>query len=338
MTQRTQPLPRAALLAGVLLVVAMLLSLGVGAYPIAIGKLLSAQLSDTEWSVLVQLRAPRVMAACAGGAAFALAGAALQALFRNPLADPGLLGVPAAAGLGAATALIVAGIGAALWLGALIGAALAMALMLLVARRTDGGNVDLGAPGTTTTLLLLGIAINAACAAGLAMLTALASEGQLKTLSFWMLGSFASLEWPVVIAMVVCTIASALLLQSSANALAALALGERAARTVGVDLRPLRFRVATATAAVVAVVTAFCGGVGFVGLVAPHLARMVVGAAPRKVLPLAMLIGALLCVLADMLARTVAAPIELPVGAITAIIGVPLLVTMVVRGAARGRT
>lgn len=335
MTLQMQSFPRAALCAVVVLVVAMLLSLVVGAYPIALGKLLSAQLNDAEWSVLTQLRAPRVVAACAGGAAFALAGAALQALFRNPLADPGLLGVPAAAGLGAATALIVAGVGAALWLGALVGAALAMMLMLLVARRTDGGGV--GSLGTTTTLLLLGIAINAACAAGLAMLTALASEGQLKTLSFWMLGSFASLEWPVVVAMCLCTIVAALLLQSSANALAALALGERAARTVGVDLRPLRFRVATATAAVVAVVTAFCGGVGFIGLVAPHLARMAVGASPRKVLPLAMLIGALLCVLADMLARTLAAPIELPVGAITAIIGVPLLVTMVVRGAGRGQ-
>lgn len=320
-----------------LLVLVALGSLAVGAYPVSLAKLMGGTLSDTDWSVLTTLRAPRVLAACAGGAAFALAGAALQALFRNPLADPGLLGVPAAAGLGAATALIVAGVGAALWMGALVGAALAMTLMLLVARRTDAGNIGVGALGTTTTLLLLGIAINAACAAGLAMLTALASEGQLKTLSFWMLGSFASLEWPVVIAMCVCTAAAALLLQSSASALAALALGERAARTVGVDLRPLRFRVATATAAVVAVVTAFCGGVGFVGLVAPHLARMAVGASPRKVLPLAMLIGALLCVLADMLARTVAAPIELPVGAITAIIGVPLLVTMVVRGAGRGR-
>lgn len=324
-----------AIAVAALLLIAAVVSLALGAYPIALGQLLTGNLADADRAVLMGLRAPRVLAACAGGAAFALAGAALQALFRNPLADPGLLGVPAAAGLGAATALIVAGAGAALWMGALAGAALAMMLMLLVARRTDGNTV--GSLGTTTTLLLLGIAINAACAAGLAMLTALASEGQLKTLSFWMLGSFASLEWPVVIAMCGCTFAAALLLQWSASALAALALGERAARTVGVDLRPLRFRVATATAAVVAVVTAFCGGVGFVGLVAPHLARMAVGASPRKVLPLAMLIGALLCVLADMLARTIAAPIELPVGAITAIIGVPLLVTMVVRGAGRGR-
>lgn len=320
---------------GALLAIAVVASLALGAYPIPLAKLLGGGLSEADWAVLGGLRAPRVLAACTGGAAFALAGAALQALFRNPLADPGLLGVPAAAGLGAATALIVAGAGAALWIGALVGAALAITLMLLVARRVDTGSAM--PLGTTTTLLLLGIAINAACAAGLAMLTALATEGQLKTLSFWMLGSFASLEWSVVIAMLVCTLFAALLLVSAANALGALALGERVARTLGVDMRPLRFRVACATAAVVAIVTAFCGGVGFVGLVAPHLARLAVGPSPRKVLPLAMLIGALLCVVADMIARSIAPPIELPVGAVTAIIGVPLLVSMVVRSTGRGR-
>ena len=316
-----------------LLVAAVLLSLALGAYPISLKALLTGQLSEADWSVLTGLRAPRVLAACAGGAAFALAGAALQALFRNPLADPGLLGVPAAAGLGAATALIVVGAGAALWIGALVGAALAMAAMLMVARR---GGTALGA-GSTTTLLLLGIAINAACASGLAMLTALASEGQLKTLSFWMLGSFASLTWPVVIALCAVTVFAAGSLQTMARALGALAMGERAARTVGVDLRRLRFRVAVVTAAAVAVVTAFCGGVGFVGLAAPHLARLTVGASPRYVLPLSALIGALLCVVADVAARSIAPPIELPVGAITAILGVPLLITMIVRDAGRAR-
>ncbi len=316
-----------------LLIASVLLSLALGAYPISLNALLTGQLTDADWSVLTGLRAPRVLAACAGGAAFALAGAALQALFRNPLADPGLLGVPAAAGLGAATALIVVGAGAALWIGALVGAALAMAAMLLVARQSG---IALGA-GSTATLLLLGIAINAACAAGLAMLTALASEGQLKTLSFWMLGSFASLTWPVVIALCAVTVIAAASLQTMARALGALAMGERAARTVGVDLRRLRFRVAVVTAAAVAVVTAFCGGVGFVGLAAPHLARLTVGASPRHVLPLSALIGALLCVMADVVARSIAPPIELPVGAITAILGVPLLITMIVRGAGRAR-
>ena len=116
-----------------------------------------------------------------------------------------------------------------------------------------------------------------------------------------------------------------------ANALAALALGERAARTVGVNVQQLRVRVALITAAMVAVITAFCGGVGFVGLAAPHIARLAAGSSPRVVLPLATLIGALLCVLADVIARSIAPPIELPVGAITAVLGVPLLVSLVTR-------
>ena len=320
-----------------LLLAAVFVSLALGAYPIPVTALLTGHLTVPEASILTGLRLPRVLAAAAGGATFALAGAALQTLFRNPLADPGLLGVPAAAGLGAATALIVVGAGTALWVGALLGAALAMSAMLLVARRVSAdGAVN---ASSTATLLLLGIAINAACAAGLAMLTALASEGQLKTLSFWMLGSFASLTWPVVISLCLVAVIAAVLLQTMARALGALLLGERAARAVGVDLKRLRFRVAVVTAAAVAVVTAFCGGVGFVGLAAPHLARLTVGASPRYVLPLSALIGALLCVLADVVARSIAPPIELPVGAITAILGVPLLITMIAGGQAgrRGR-
>lgn len=321
-----------------LLVAACLLSLALGAYPISMKALLTGQLSEPDWAVLTGLRLPRALAACAGGATFALAGAALQALFRNPLADPGLLGVPAAAGLGAATALIVVGGGVALWIGALAGATLAMLGMLIAVQRGIGSTAGAGAgAGSTTTLLLLGIAINAACAAGLAILTALASEGQLKTLAFWMLGSFASLTWQVVIALCVVAATLALALQFMAPALGALLMGERAARSVGVDLKRLRVRVALVTAAAVAVVTAFCGGVGFVGLAAPHLARLTVDASPRHVLPLSALIGALLCVLADVVARSIAPPIELPVGAITAILGVPLLITMIVRGGQRGR-
>ncbi len=328
MSLREQPPLRVALVAAVLLLAAMLLSLVVGAYPLPFAKLVRGELSDAEWAVLTQLRAPRVLAACAGGAAFALAGAALQALFRNPLADPGLLGVPSAAGLGAAIALIVVGAGAALWIGALAGAAIAMAAMLFVVRRGAGPMA-----GGTVTLLLLGIAINAACAAGLALLTALASDGQLKTLSFWMLGSFAALDWPVVIAMFTCTALGGVALIAQSNSLAALTLGERAARTVGVNVQRLRFRVALVAAAMVAVITAFCGGVSFIGLAAPHIARLTVGASPCRTLPLAALTGALLCVLADVIARSIAPPIELPVGAITAVLGVPLLVSLVTRKA-----
>jgi iron complex transport system permease protein len=139
------------------------------------------------------------------------------------------------------------------------------------------------------------------------------------------------------LAMLAAALLAFAILARDARSLGALALGERTARTLGVSLRGLRLRVSIVTAFAVAIVTAFCGSVAFVGLAAPHIARMCVGSQPSRVLPMAALIGALLCVLADIAARAVAAPVELPVGAITSIIGVPILVLLVLRYArARG--
>jgi iron complex transport system permease protein len=314
-----------------LLVFAGIASLVIGTYPISITKLLTFSLNETETSVLANLRAPRVVAALAAGVAFGVVGAAMQSLFRNPLAEPGLLGVPTAAALGAAITLIFfsATSALALWPGALIGAAGAMFAMLAFAQRQHHG--------ATAQLLLLGVAINAACAAGLALTTSLATEAQLRTLAFWMLGSFANLQWSVVLSMLVVALLAFALLARDARALGALALGERTARMLGVSLRSLRFRVAIVSAIAIAVVTAFCGSVAFVGLAAPHIARLWIGSQPSRVFPLAALIGALLCVLADIAARAIAMPVELPVGAITSMIGVPVLIALVLRYAkARG--
>lgn len=310
-----------------LLLCACVVSLAVGTYPLSIQRLLSFSINDTERAVLGELRAPRVVAAIAGGAVFGVVGAAMQSLFRNALAEPGLLGVPTAAALGAAVSLIffAANSALALWPGALIGAAGAMLAMLAFARRQHHG--------ATAQLLLLGVAVNAACAAGLALTTSVATEAQLRTLAFWMLGSFANLRWSVVAAMALAAVFAYVLLARDARALAALALGERTARTLGVSLRSLRLRVAVVSAVAIAVVTAFCGSIAFVGLAAPHVARMLAGAQPSRVLPLACVIGALLCVLADIVARSAAAPVELPVGAITSIIGVPVLITLVLHQA-----
>jgi iron complex transport system permease protein len=309
------------------LIVAMVVSLAFGAYPVSLAALFANELDATAMDVLMQLRAPRIVTACVAGAAFALAGAALQLLFRNPLADPGLLGVPTAAGLGAAVAVVLlassAAASVAIWPAAMIGAVSAVAALIAFARR--------GGAQATASLLLLGVAINAACAAGLALITSLATESQLRTLAFWMLGSFANLAWPVVMAMSACVAIAALVVLRDARALGALALGERTARSLGVNLRALRIRIAIACAVLVAVVTAFCGNVAFVGLAAPHLARMLIGAQTKSMMVAAMLIGALLCVLADIVARALAAPVELPVGAITSIIGVPMLVWLVLR-------
>jgi iron complex transport system permease protein len=178
-------------------VLASVVSLVIGTYPISIAKLLTLSLTETERSVLATLRAPRIVAALAAGATFGVAGAAMQSLFRNPLAEPGLLGVPTAAALGAAISLVVfaASSSLALWPGALIGAAAAMLALLAFTQRQHHG--------ATAQLLLLGVALNAACAAGLALVTSLATESQLRTLAFWMLGSFANQTWGAVSAMMV---------------------------------------------------------------------------------------------------------------------------------------
>lgn len=302
-------------------------SLAFGTYPISLSNMLAFALDDTEQAVLINLRAPRVLAAIAAGSIFGIAGAAMQSLFRNPLAEPGLLGVPTAAALGAATSLIVfsAGSAFALWPGALIGSGAAMFALLAFMRRQHHG--------ATAQLLLIGVALNAACAAGLALVTSLATEAQLRTLAFWMLGSFSNQSWHAVVAMLTIAAFAVAFLQRESRALGALAFGERTAKALGVSLRGLRMRVAIVCALAVAMVTAFCGSVAFVGLAAPHIARLLVGAQPSRVLPLSALIGALLCVVADVVARALAAPVELPVGAITSFIGVPVLVALVASNA-----
>jgi iron complex transport system permease protein len=324
---RIQPFGAVVLVLGTSLVVAMIASLAFGAYPISLTALFSGNLDATASNVLVQLRAPRIVTACVAGAAFALAGAALQSLFRNPLADPGLLGVPTAAGLGAAISIVFLATTTAaavvIWPAAMIGAIAAVTALIAFARR--------GGTQASASLLLLGVAINAACAAGLALITSIATESQLRTLAFWMLGSFSNVGWDAVVAMLACVVVAAIIALRDASALSALALGERTARSLGVNLKALRIRIAIACAMLVAIVTAFCGNVAFVGLAAPHLARLLIGAQPRSVMVTSMLIGALLCVLADIIARAVAAPVELPVGAITSIIGVPMLVWLIVR-------
>lgn len=324
---RSRSFAKALAAALLVLLIVSVWSLTVGTYPIPLTDMLRGQLGDTERSVLLSLRAPRVLAAVCAGATFGVAGAAMQSLFRNALAEPGLLGVPTAAALGAALSLVFlsASSSFSLWPGALIGASVAMFALLAFVQRQHHG--------ATAQLLLIGVALNAASAAGLALVTSLATEAQLRTLAFWMLGSFSNQPWGAVVSMCAVSLVAIVVLLRDARSLGALALGERTAKTLGVSLRGLRARVAIACAFAVAIVTAFCGSIAFVGLAGPHIARLLVGAQPTRVLPLAAVIGALLCVLADVLSRSLAAPAELPVGAITSFIGVPVLLALVVSSA-----
>lgn len=273
-------------------------------------------------SVLVQVRTPRVIATVLVGAVLGVSGATMQGLFRNPLAEPGLIGVMAGASLGAAAAIVLVGPGG--WLGipsvwltpiaAFIGGSAATGAALLLAR---------GGASETSLLLLSGVAIQAIAFAGVGLLTYMARDAQLRDLTFWMLGSFSGATWSKVFAS-----APALLLALAAaplmvRPLDAMLLGEDAARDVGVSPRRVKIVSVAATSLGIGAAVAIAGPVSFVGLVVPHVVRIVGGVRHSVVVPGAALLGATLMVAADTAARTVAAPAEVPVGIITAMVGAP---------------
>jgi len=288
--------------------------------------------------VLWQLRLPRVLLAAVVGAALALAGALSQGLFRNPMADPGLLGVTSGAACAAALVLTV-------FSQAQVALPPDWRLWLLPVSCFAGAvGVCLGldrlarwlTPGSVSGLLLTGLALNALTMAIVGLCTYLATDEQLRSLSFWTLGSLAGGSYAVVALIGAVVALAAWRAGRVADGLNALALGEAAAGHVGIDVQRLRARVIALVALLCALAVAWCGVIGFIGLMAPHLVRTVAGPNQRRVLPLSMLAGALLLAVADTLARTVVLPAEIPVGIFTALIGGPVFLLML-RGAARGR-
>lgn len=283
--------------------------------------------------VLAQLRLPRVAFAVVVGAALGLAGALSQGLFRNPLAEPSLLGIPGGAICAVALVLTVfstwAGGLPAAWrpfvvpAAALGGAWLMCGLLQAVARWL--------APGAVAGLLLSGLALNALAMAVVGLCTYLATDEQLRNLTFWQLGSLALANWPVVAVLAV-GVAGVLSLSARwGQALNALALGEAVAAQVGVSVERLRRVLVLALAGLSGLAVAWCGLIGFIGLLAPHAARGLVGADARRVLPVSAWFGALLLLLADTVARTLVVPAELPVGILTALLGAPVLFVLLRR-------
>jgi iron complex transport system permease protein len=283
-----------------------------------------------ERLVFMNIRLPRLVLGIAAGAGLGMAGALMQGLFRNPLADPGLVGISSGAAL-AAGATIVLG---SLWwpelprsLGSwtLVLAAFAggLAVTLLVYGLAQG------AAGTHMGLMLLaGIAMNALAGAGLGFLNFLATDEQLRNIQFWLLGSLGGARWSAV-ALVSAIVAVALAVGwRQARALNAIALGEAQAALLGVEVERVKRQAILATALAVGAVTATTGIVGFIGLIAPHWVRLVAGPDHRVVLPASALLGAALVLGADAVARTVMAPAELPLGVLTAVIGVPMFLAM----------
>jgi len=316
-----------------LLVLITVISLTVGAETVPLGDLarvlttptLPADASDElalTHTVVWALRVPRTLVALLFGATLAVAGAALQGLVRNPLADPGLLGVSSGGAVGAALAIVGGGItgvvtGGLVPIAACAGAAAATALVLLLARRA--GRID------TVTLLLAGIAVNAFAGAILGACTAIASDTQLRNLAFWTLGALGGVTWDALRWIVPALVFALVMLLRMARSLDLLLLGEREAAHLGVRLDRVTWTIAAAVALGVGM------GTAFVGLVVPHLLRLVVGPVHIRLLPLAAVAGAVLLTASDVLARTVAAPIELPIGVLTAAVGAPTFLVLILR-------
>jgi len=272
-------------------------------------------------TIVVELRLPRAVAAFGTGVVLALAGVLMQALLRNPLADPYVLGISGGAAVGALGVMLAGLSGLAVDTGAAGGAFAAMLLVFAVAHGPGGW--------TTTRLLLTGVVVAAGCGAVVSLLLSLSDDLRLRGMLFWLLGDFGYVRTPwSLLALALIAIPACLL---AARPLDALARGELQARLLGVPVRGLRIAIYVTASVLTAAAVTTAGSIGFVGLVTPHLVRLVIGSAHRVVIPAAALAGGTLLVVADLLARTIVAPRQLPVGALTALIGVPLFLLLMRR-------
>jgi iron complex transport system permease protein len=285
---------------------------------------------SAEHLVFMNIRLPRLLLGVAAGSALGLSGALMQGLFRNPLADPGLIGVSSGAALAAGITIVLG----SLWfpdlprtlgswtlvLMAFMGSLLVTLLVYALSQQDGATRVGL--------MLLAGIAINALAGAGLGYLTFLASDEQLRSIQFWLLGSLGGARWSAVALVFGTVLAAVCAGLTLARPLNAIALGEAQAALLGVPVERVKCFAILVTALAVGAVTATTGIIGFVGLVAPHCVRLVAGPDHRVVLPGSALLGAALVLAADSVARTAVQPAELPLGVLTAFVGVPFFLLL----------
>jgi iron complex transport system permease protein len=280
-------------------------------------------LTPLQWTIVWQLRAPRMVLGLLAGAMLAVAGATYQGVFRNPLADPYLLGVAAGAGLGATFAIVNVGqsLTTPTWtpLLAFVGAMGAVTVTWLIGGRR--------LRSSTATLILAGVAVSSLLTSAQTFLQQ-QSTGSIARVYIWLLGSLASASWSsvwlvlpyVAVCVAICVVAG--------RALDVMSVGEDESRSLGVPVRRVRFVVITASSLGTAAIVSAVGLIGFVGIIVPHIVRLLVGTSYRRILPISVLFGAGFLVLADTIARTVLAPSELPLGVVTALVGAPVFVVI----------
>lgn len=305
------------------LIIALVVGLCVGYQPLDLASLQSDPLAR---AVFLRLRLPRVLMAGLVGASLATVGAALQALFRNPLADPFTLGVSGGASLGASVAIAL-GLGLSIagvplvFVAAFAGAGLSVLIVYWLA--SSAGRVIL--PGA---LLLAGVVLNLCASAGVLVIQYLASYGQGLQIMRWLIGSLDVIGFDLIWKMLIVLVPGWLVLLAHARDLHLLATGEESAASLGVDVRRTERMVFLASSVIVGVSVSVGGAIGFVGLIVPHAARLLFGQDVRLLLPVSFLLGAAFLVLADTLARVAISPGELPVGAITALLGGPVFLIL----------
>lgn len=316
------------MLMSISMLVCMLLAANLGAMPLSLRTLWQAPLSDLAWQIWLTIRLPRVLLAVLTGMALAVSGAVMQGLFRNPLADPGLLGISSGAGLAVALSVVLPVSLPpllALWLPSLAAFAGSLVVTLLIF------SFSRLAQGQLARLLLVGIAINALCGAAVGVLSWLSNDQQLRQLSLWGMGSLTGAQWPSLLVCALLIVPALLLMQTRARRLNLLQLGEEDAHYMGVDVKRTQRQLLVLSALLVGTAVAVSGIIGFVGLVVPHVMRFCLGSDHRWLLPGAALAGAILLLLADTLARTVVIPAEMPVGLLTSLLGGPWFLWQILR-------
>lgn len=324
-----------------LLVIVLLCAIAFGAVHISPGDMFAAlkhffsgiDPANIYEGVFIQLRLPRVLLCAITGAILSVSGVLMQGLFRNPIVEPGLVGTSSGAALGASIVFVMAANlspNVKSFIGPLL-VPLAAFCCALLATYTVYSLAKNAKCVSIMSLLLIGLAVNAVCLSGTGFMSYIARDPQARSITFWNLGTFSGASWLQVF--IVGTVAAIIFVLSLrySKQLNALLLGEEEATYLGVDPDKLKRRIMLLNTAMVSVATAFVGVISFMGLIVPHVLRLLIGSDNKKLLPASMILGATLLVLADMCARLILAPAEVPIGIITSLVGAPIFIILLKR-------
>ena len=314
----------------IVLIIVFIISTAYGSFNISIINFIKGNLNQLHNDVLLKIRFPRVILAGFVGAALSLSGACLQGLFRNPLADPGLIGVSSGAALGVALTIVIGNSFIPIMfnpyilpIAAIIGSAIVIIILFYITKGFGYGGI--------MYMLLAGIAINAFAGVGIGFLTYISDDSELRSLTFWTMGSFGGNTWRLIIPAILIIFITTIWILKISRKLDLIQLGEAEAQRLGVNITKLRFDIILSSAIIVGVSVSLVGIIGFIGLVIPHLIRILGGVNHNFLLKGSILAGALIMILSDLISRTIIKPAELPVGLITSAIGSPFFLWLIFR-------